>query len=164
MEDVNRDWMTEEEVGAFVGENAQYYKEKWKAHPKTDYYKGWNGVALFFFFEWAAYRKMYREVFLIFFGTLACSVLFSFIPILSNFWGELLGQAIKILLGAFANGLYRQKALRTVRQTVNMEGPQKTEYLAQKGGTSWVALLLFVVFELALVFLPLILPTIILNA
>jgi hypothetical protein len=146
--------MTEQEVDAFVGKNAEYYKEKWKAHPNSQYFKGWNGIAFVFFLEWAAYRRMYKEALLAFLGILIFGIFFSLIPIGTDFFGELCGQAIKLFLSFFANGLYRRKALRMVNISLNMPENIRMDYLAKKGGVNITGVIVCVILEIAPVFLP----------
>lgn len=154
MNNIDKHCLSEQEMTAFLGKNVDYYKEKWNEHPNSLHYKGWNLVALIFFLEWASYRKMYREAVLAFFSILGVGLIFSFIPINSNFFGEFNGQIIKLLLGAFANGFYYKKALRVVDQTVGMDDVTKIEFLTQKGGTSVISAIICLFFEVALVFLP----------
>ena len=155
MDEFNRDWLTEREVDAFVGKNADYYKEKWKSNPKSDYYKGWNIIALFFFFEWAAYRKMYREAIGAFLSIVIFTIFFTILPVNSDLIVKLFGQLVKILFCAFANGFYRKKALRTLQKTFSMDEYSKMDYLTKQGGTSVISLIIFLLLEISLYLLTL---------
>lgn len=154
MDDSKRFWMTQEEVQCFVGPNADYYKEKWAAHADTNWYKGWNGASFLFFFEWAAYRKLYREIallFLLLYTTLfVVMLIFPALTLLA----ELIVQSSRLVFSFFANGLYRAKALRTVRRTDGMDEEEKCRHLSRKGGTSAVGLAVCLLLELGLAVLP----------
>ena len=154
MDSVSRDYMTEQEVNAYVGDNAEYYKEKWKAHPETEYYKGWNWSSFFFFLEWAFYRKLYKEAILLYLGLFFLAFVSALILPNFDFLGDFIGQIIRLVLGAFANGIYRKKALRVVLQAVDMQEDDRLTYLKSKGGTSSISVVICIVIEVVLVFLP----------
>lgn len=161
----SRDWLTKEEASAFIGKNTEYYLEKWKNHPDT-FYKGWNWAAAIFRVEWMAYRKMYLEAVTV---LVIVIVLGGFIDTALGFLNlnvpdEVARFAVQILIGAFANGLYRNKAVRTLRRTSNMDISQRLDFLARKGGTSLVGLFVLLGLEITVVMLPSLIRYIILRS
>ncbi len=63
----HQDWIPEEEIGAFVGANSDFYLTKWKER-QGRFHKGWNWSAAFFGVEWLFYRKLYFKGMVMFFG------------------------------------------------------------------------------------------------
>ncbi len=55
------DWSTE----LFVGNNYEYYKNKWRDKPERQSFSSWNWPAFLFPVYWLAYRKMYLEAFFV---------------------------------------------------------------------------------------------------
>jgi hypothetical protein len=148
----SRNWLTKEEATAFIGRNSEFYLDKWKSHPNT-FYKGWNWAAAIFRIEWMAYRKMYLEaiialIVVIFLG-IAIDVVLSMVNI--RIPNEITRFAIQILIGLFGNGLYRNKAIRTLQKTSYMDTPERLSYLAMKGSVSLVGLFVFLGLNIALI-------------
>lgn len=145
-----RDWMTQEEATAFIGDNAPFYLEKWKLHFDTTC-KGWNWAAAFFGIEWMAYRKMYLEAVLFFAVVFFVSIVGAlFLPVV---FGDLFGYGFRILLGAFGNTLYRKKALRTLRRTAIENDSERLKVLSQRGGVSTISVVVVILLEVAYGFL-----------
>jgi hypothetical protein len=160
--------ITEQEVRAFVGRNADYYLRTWwpalktyqggydqetgadimSAQPKT----GFNGAALLFSGLWLPYRKMYVPTLVLFgvvlFESLLEEILFvgilgkSEVPFGLN---RLVGLIVAIVCGAFGNRWYlshMRKAIADVRSRGLAEEEQLRE-LSKRGGTSLLASLGF---------------------
>lgn len=150
LEDIaNRNWLTRDEAIAYIGKNSEYYLEKWGRHQKS-FYKGWNWAAALFRIEWMAYRKMYVEAVLVLIAVMVLGIaidgLLRFLNI--RLPEGLFTLAIQVLIGFFANGLYRMKALRTLQKTRHMDAPQRLSYLSKKGGTSLVGLFVFLCMQI----------------
>jgi hypothetical protein len=169
--------ITEQELRAFVGRNANYYLRKfWPAlktrgpgydnvaiaglmvkQPKT----GFNWVAFFLSGLWLPYRKMYLPTLLLFGVVLIESVLEEvvFVGILGkpeppHDLARLVGFAVAIVCGCFGNQWYLYRA-RKVIADVRSQGLSAEEHLrelSKRGGTSLPAPLgLFAVSVVALV-------------
>lgn len=140
---------TEEEATAFVGKNTDFYLTKWESHP-TSTLKGWNWAASLFRVEWMVYRKMYWEAAVVWGISIIImflvDLLFTLIGL--SILGELSVVVVQISLGIFANALYQKKLLRVLKKTEYMNEHSKMEYLAKKGGTSVLAIVVLGVLEI----------------
>lgn len=116
-----------------MGANCEYYKCKWRGQPERQSFASWNWPAFLIPVYWLAYRKMYLEAFL-------CAVIIAFFMLIPGS-----GLVIHIVVGIFANSLYRQKALRTVRQSLQMTQNEAELYLIKHGGTSIVGMVVAIV-------------------
>jgi len=153
-----RDWLTKDEADAFIGNNSPYYLDKWKTHSNSPR-KGWNWAAVFFGIAWMAYRKMYLEAIL-------SSILFMLISfgievILGAFQMSLNEQfypvAFQIFAGGFGNVLYRNKALRILRKTMDLNEKKRLDFLRAKGGVSIVGSVICVLIVATLAILSILL-------
>ena len=151
----SRNWLTKEEAAAFIGNNTEYYLEQWKNHPDT-FFKGWNWAAAIFRVEWMAYRKMYSEAAITLLAVIALGFGIDFLLALAglNMPDSASRLVIQVLIGAVANGLYRKKAIRTLRRTAGMDDNQHIEYLSKKGGTSILGLMIFLIMEVSFIIVP----------
>lgn len=154
MRDTEVNWLTREEVIAFVGDNADPYLRKWEAHLQSPY-KGWNWAAAFFRLEWMVYRKMYLEAFLIWLSIFAVGMGGAILARTARVRLDdtILNSVAQILIGLLGNTLYHRKALRALRKTQDMTQNDRVAYLQRKGGTSVLAVVLMVVLELASILL-----------
>src|SRR5262245_35166664 len=59
--------LTEAEIKAFVGQNADYYSSRWTPLLEGKDWSGFNWAACFLSGLWLSYRKMYKAAF-IFYG------------------------------------------------------------------------------------------------
>ncbi|MHC1747227.1 MAG: DUF2628 domain-containing protein [Cellulosilyticaceae bacterium] len=108
----------------FVGNNYEYYKNKWHNKQNFENFASWNWPAFFFPVYWLAYRKMYLEAFL--YGLL--SLFFMIIP------GS--GLILHIVSGIFTNSYYHKNWLKIVAKTSKMTESESEQYISKHGGTS----------------------------
>jgi hypothetical protein len=148
----NRDWLAKEEAETFIGKNSYFYLDKWKTHSDSKL-KGWNWAAAFFSIEWMAYRKMYVEALLYFLIVVTVSVTigmtFDVLRVNVGFDSNLVGQTFRILAGIFGNAIYRKKALRVLRKTINKSEAEKLACLQAKGGVSIAGVVVCLVIQVA---------------
>ncbi|MDR2546787.1 MAG: DUF2628 domain-containing protein [Lachnospiraceae bacterium] len=156
-DNVNGDWLTEEEAKAFIGKNSSFYLEKWGSRPDSAF-KGWNWAAMLFSIEWMAYRKMYLEAFLYFIIITLISMSFGFLfdALRIGYDGKMLGDIFRLMIGFIGNALYRKKAERTFTKTKSMSAPDRLSSLRSMGGVSVVAVVVCIILEIAIVVLPII--------
>lgn len=122
-------WGTE----IFVGENTDYYKNKWRNIRTDQTFESWNIAAVFFPFYWLLYRKMYLEAFICFISSLVLLI----IPM-----GFLVPH---LVIGMFGNSIYRKKALTVIRQTSGMTAEEAKRYIKKQGGTCFLAIIIIIV-------------------
>jgi len=164
--------LTEDEVRAFVGENADYYLQTW-APALSGQGRGsrFNGAAFLVPVLWLGYRKMYLPMF-IFYGITA---MIQFVLILGLFVGVLemsnsspalglvalvltcLGMLVPFLVAGFVgNRWYLARARRVIEEIRSQDLPQEAHLkaLSSRGGTSsWAVFVLlgfFVIGEMLL--------------
>ena len=139
-------YLTKEEIIAFTDENSSYYVRHWENN--TSFFKGWNWAATIFPIQWLAFRKMYLE------ALIACLMSLG-IFIIAAPWG-LWGFAFliyRILIGAFGNSLYYQKALRTLNKITSTTDKNLVNYtLQQKGGVKQIVFVICIILEIVLFF------------
>jgi hypothetical protein len=145
--------LTEEEVRAFVGENADYYVQAW-APDLLGQGRGskFNGAAFLVPVLWLGYRKMYLPLF-IFYGITA---MIQFVLILGLFVGVLeisnspalglvvlalacLGMLVPFFVAGFVgNRWYLARARRVIEEVRSSGLPQEDQLkaLSRRGGTS----------------------------
>jgi len=128
------DWSTE----LFVGNNYEYYKNKWRDKPERQNFASWNWLAFLFPVYWLAYRKMYLEAFL--YGVL--SLLSVIIP------GS--GLILRIVVGIYANSYYRKKGMRIITQTSGMTDGEAGLYISKHGGTSVLSIFITILITVSL--------------
>ncbi|WP_124065296.1 DUF2628 domain-containing protein [Clostridium sp. E02] len=116
----------------FVGENSDYYKNKWGNIRTDQKFESWNIAAVFFPVYWLVYRKMYLEAFLCFIASLVLSI----IPL-----GFLVPH---IVIGMFGNSIYRKKALTVIRRTSGMTTEEAKRYIKKQGGTNFLAIIIII--------------------
>lgn len=128
------DWSTE----LFVGNNYEYYKNKWRDKPERQSFSSWNWPAFLFPVYWLAYRKMYLEAFLY----VVISLFSVIIP------GS--GLIIRILVGIFANSYYRKKGMKIIVQTSGMTAGEAEQYISRHGGTSVLSIFITILISVSL--------------
>src|SRR5437870_11505904 len=108
--------ITKEEIAAFVGDNADYYRTQWT--PLMEGKKGtrFNWVAFLFGGFWLPYRKMYKPA-LILYVVICLEVIleetrFKEVKPFGNFIFLIIG----LILGAFGNRLYFNHATAAITQ------------------------------------------------
>ncbi|MDR0924996.1 MAG: DUF2628 domain-containing protein [Hungatella sp.] len=128
------DWSIE----LFVGNNYEYYKNKWRDKPERQSFSSWNWPAFLFPVYWLAYRKMYLEAFLY----VVISLFSVIIP------GS--GLIIRILVGIFANSYYRKKGMKIIVQTSGMTAGEAEQYISRHGGTSVLSIFVTILISVSL--------------
>ena len=132
---------------AFVGPKAAHYLLAWDAMQERRW--SWNWSAFFFGEGWLLYRKMYLLAILFSLTRLALTPYLSSITLFSD---SLLNQAIPLLfpytmilnivLGIYANHLYRSHAEKKISETIAELKPERRLLGVQtRGGVSLLALL-----------------------
>jgi hypothetical protein len=151
--------LTEREISAFVGKNADYYIRHWP-HPRDLYgrARGFNWAAFFLGGLWIPYRKMYRAT-LILFAIVTASVVVDLIADdlgFKNPIGRIFQLAVAFVCGRYGNGWYLAHTRREVARVraLGLEDNAYDEALRRRGGTSLLASIgLFVLFLLAVLVL-----------
>lgn len=126
---------------SFIGEKKQdYYLQKW-----TKGKKSWNWAAFFLSFFWLGYRKMYKYIFLFLGIFLIIDLAVSIFGIDDTIFNNVIGIAIAVTLGISGNDLYRQHALKKIRESMEMNNNDKLqEEIKSRGGGSWLGVLVAV--------------------
>jgi hypothetical protein len=135
------------ELAAVVGPKADDYLHQWKTSTR------FNWAAFFFGGAWMMYRKMYLETFAL---VGSCSILnlvvhFGYIAAIGTVPPSqiqaLLSIATWVVIGCWANLWYRYHVGRVISKARSHghEGEELLQVLAKRGGTSAVAVVLFVV-------------------
>ena len=141
--------LTEDEIRAFVGKNADYYLDRWPASGEQfARARGFNWAAFLLSVLWLPYRKMYRVAWSMFGVIAAYHVLGEF----AIAWGvgtekslepggRVFSIIFSIVCGAFANGWYLAHVQREVAKIrlLGLEGDAFRQALARRGGTSLLA-------------------------
>ena len=145
--------LSEAEIRAFVGRNAEFYLRKWSpARRGSGRPKRWNFAAFFLSGLWVPYRKMYR-VTLIILGILVAESLLEEAAIAGGLASErmvaslnrLIGILFSIVCGTFGNAWYLAHAQREIGRirALGLEDDAYHKALARRGGTSFLASLGF---------------------
>jgi len=149
--------LNEQEVGAFIGKEADYYFKKWQPILEGQgQWAGFNWAAFFLTDLWLAYRKMYKAIFVYYGAKIAGGVLLGAIigkHIDSRILEILVGLVAGIVCGVFGNIWYLSRTLKVVNE-IRSQGLQEEAYfqsLSKFGGTnirlSIGLLILVIVFE-----------------
>ncbi|MEW9676735.1 DUF2628 domain-containing protein [Lentibacillus sp. L22] len=141
------------DVQNFVGSNYPFYSGKWKQMQDKGNSFSRNFAAFFLSIFWLGYRKMYREIFVIALIFLAID----FILYLAGyeyttettglFYDPVdykINLAVMVILGLYGNHLYRKHTMKQISIIRDKEQPSeiKQAALKQKGGTSFLGVLL----------------------
>jgi Protein of unknown function (DUF2628) len=150
--------LNDQEVAAFVGTKADYYRQKWQpalnGTGNAGNATGFNWAAFFLSGLWLTYRKMYRAA-SIFFGIILVETLLEdvvYIGILGKSeapgaLGRFVGLIAAMICGGFGNAWYlshTQKAIPAVRSQ-GFTGDAYLQALAKRGGTNIAASLGFLI-------------------
>ncbi|MDL2281434.1 DUF2628 domain-containing protein [Selenomonadales bacterium OttesenSCG-928-I06] len=130
----------DEIIRTFVGENTDYYIEKWQTSKDPAKNPSWNWSSFLVGWLWLGYRKMH-STFLWFFGVLVA------IDIIDIFFGLhficLVARiALMVIMGVFGNALYynhMKKTVTNIQNNYKNVEEQKLE-IEKDGGTSWFSL------------------------
>jgi len=134
--------LNEQEVGAFIGKEADYYFKKWQPILEgRGRWAGFNWAAFFLTDLWLAYRKMYKAIFVYYGAKIAGGILLGAIigkHMDSNILEILFGLAAGIVCGVFGNMWYLSRTLKVVDE-IRSQGLQEDAYfqsLSKFGGTN----------------------------
>ena len=152
-----------EETKAFIGRNYGYFFDKWEFR-ENSWYKGWNFTAMVFAIEWMAYRKMYKEAFFNYLFAISFTFIIAFILNAMGIWFaiSIMRDVFRLFAGAIANALYYKKVKREVENFINMDGPERFDYLQTKGGVSFVGLIVCIALQVVGIFILLLVQNILL--
>lgn len=151
-----------DDLRAFAGTQAtvsplmkpvDYYVPRWVAVLSEQSVRGgFNWAAAFFGAYWCFWRKLYTLAFVILIAELLSTLLIGFIFLQGFDWqptretiglqGWIAALPVRFLLGAHANTLYLARAIEAVGEARKTHADPDTQhdYLALRGGTSWLAL------------------------
>ncbi|HLQ70778.1 MAG TPA: DUF2628 domain-containing protein [Bacillota bacterium] len=130
-----------EDMIAYVGQNENYYDQRWQYMEQTSNKRSWNFAAFFLSLFRLGYRRLFKELFMIMglFIVLDLVLIFSGVRVdvlaYINFG---LGLVIWILIGFYGNDLYRsnvEKNVRLMRNVVDTQS-EKEALINEKGGPS----------------------------
>jgi hypothetical protein len=149
--------LTREQVHSFVGRRSGYYWDRWSRAELGRKFAGFNWAAAFFNLTWLLYRRMYRE-FGIGLGAMAVLGLAeAFLePMIGKDNSATLSRIDNLVpvvaLGILGNWLYLRRARDAIARTRHLATPaERHAFLAARGGTSWLAVLVGVGASVALV-------------
>ena len=120
------------EAGVFIGPKSYYYLEKWPSDPEANF-TNWNWAAFLLALPWMLYRKLYTEALVL---TAILSLLYVGAELIFGYVPTAGLGAVGGIVGVYANTWYRNKFLRTMRNSEHLEGEDRLQFLRKKGGTS----------------------------
>lgn len=133
------------DLEAFVGRNGAYYWDRaLRGGPEGRLLVGWNWAAFFLNVFWMLYRRMYREVAVVF-GVLAMTTVLA--ELAGREGGRVEDRILRWLtggvLGIVGNGLYLRKVRRALAEVASeTDRDRRQAALRRSGGTSWLAVVL----------------------
>jgi hypothetical protein len=150
--------LTDQEVGAFVGRNVDYYLKKWRSvlegTGNAGNATGFNWAAFFLSGLWLPYRKMYRAA-AIFFGVILLETLLEEIvyvgflgkPEVPGALGRFVSLIAGLVCGGFANAWYLSHTQEAITELRSQGLPEDAylQALAKRGGTNMAASLGFMI-------------------
>ena len=143
VENITQEKNEEHLLRLFIGEKKQdYYLQKW-----TKGKNSWNWAAFFLSFFWLGYRKMYKYIFLFLGIFLIIDLAISIFGIDDTVLNNVIGIAVAVTLGISGNNLYRQHALKKIRESMEMNNNDNDilqEEIKIRGGGSWLGVLVAV--------------------
>lgn len=132
--------ITEDEIRAFVGPNADYYHTKWE---KTGF-EAFSWAACLLGEFWCPFRKMYI-ITVIYWGILFLTeILGKF-----GFWPDTLSYLFMfcsaVIFGFYGNRWYRHHTYNEIAQaqSQSLKKKEHIELLTKRGGTSLISVILF---------------------
>ncbi|MDH8678783.1 DUF2628 domain-containing protein [Fusibacter bizertensis] len=126
----------ESEMAAFIGPNYDFYLKKFEVQNFTESDYTWNWPAFFVSSMWFAYRKLYVHAAVLF-------VVFTLLNFMGGV-GDLIGLGISIYIGFSGNYYYRRYVEDQVEQVKELPYDERQSFYQKKGGTSTVAVLIFI--------------------
>lgn len=144
----------------FFQKNSSYYQEQLKYYEQGKKWR-FSYSALIFGILWFLYRKMYLEFFIIFIFYYVETIFEN--VVLTKLIGieqtKLVNFSVTIILiitlGIIGNNLYIKKANRTLKNA-ELKYPEiekQKEFIAKKGGTSYIYVTLLLILFILLIFL-----------
>lgn len=130
--DTSSDYINTYEMNMFISKNKEYYNKKFEQIIKTGNKKTWNWAAFFFNASWLLYRKMYIQSIILILVSLALGAITSTIP----FLGTIIGWAMSLGMGMYANSIYLDHINKKLNEINTMEGELKESLILKKGGTN----------------------------
>ncbi|NLN49880.1 MAG: DUF2628 domain-containing protein [Clostridiales bacterium] len=127
----------EPDIIAFLLSNQPTYLKKFNKMSAANKKASWNWCSFLFGGNWFAYRKMY--------GIAAVYIGISFLPALIPTLGTILNLALSICSGIFGNYFYKQHIDSELQVAKSMGQYNKAAYIAKKGGTSTVGLIIAII-------------------
>ncbi|KIA89087.1 DUF2628 domain-containing protein [Kaistella jeonii] len=144
----------------FFQKSNSYYHEQLKYYEQGKKWR-FNYSAVIFGVFWFLYRKMYLEFFIIFIFYYLETIFEN--VVLTNFIGieqtKVVNFSVTIILlmtlGIVGNNLYIKKAKRTLKnaEVKYSEIEKQKEYIAKKGGTSYIFIIFLLVILILSIFL-----------
>ena len=135
---------------AYVQENSEYYLPKFAAMDSGGKKTSWNWAAFFFTDAWMLYRKMYKLFVITLIVQFIIATIFPGLSIL-----------IHILVGLFGNYLYKDHVDKLAETGSLLTGVEKESHAAKHGGTSQIAIAVYLILSLILAVLDSVLGMII---
>ena len=127
----------QELYNTFYGTSCDYYRKR-QEELQSGKKISFSFYAFFLGFFWLGYRKMYKEL-LILFGSISIINIFSLLIVPeSSSLDRVLNMFISVTIGAYANYFYIKKAERTINEArlIYAEEGDQLEYIRSKGGTN----------------------------
>ena len=140
------DGIAEKKMELFIGENAEYYLDKWNSSENPKKKAGWNWAAALCGLLWLGYRKMYNII-------MQIVVLFLVFDAIKFYLGvdldSSIGIILAVVLGMLGNSLYYKHMLKEI-ENINGEfsdSARELQELKKVGGRSWggVALTIIII-------------------
>jgi hypothetical protein len=130
----------DERYKAFVNDNVEFYEKKWR----KEY--SWNWAAFFLSFLWMGYRKMYKQIFILFGVFLLLDLLWFRFTVNPENTSSVISFIIFIVIGFTGNKLYKNKTKNAVNyiSDLKLSKEEELEELSTIGGISFSGVLVSV--------------------
>ncbi|MEH7236815.1 DUF2628 domain-containing protein [Bacillus sp. JJ1562] len=119
----------------YVGDNSDYYFEKWGIYENAVKKRSWNWAAFFLIFLWLGYRKMYKVIFGIILIWLVTDVILYSLDLYSEGTNLLIGILTGVFLGIKGNYLYYKQATGKIKK-FSTNGKFSKQEILNTGGRS----------------------------
>lgn len=124
---------------AYVQENSEYYLPKFALMDSSGKKTSWNWAAFFFTDAWMLYRKMYKLFVITLIIQFIVAMIFPGLSIL-----------VHIAVGLFGNFLYKEHIDKLAETGALLSGQEKESHAARHGGTSQIAIAIYLILSLIL--------------
>lgn len=122
-------------LGLYVGDNSDYYFEKWGVFEGAIKKSSWNWAAFFLIFLWLGYRKMYKVIVGIILIWLVTDVILYSLDSYSEGTDLLIGIITGVFLGMKGNFLYYKQASAKIKK-FSTNGKFSKQEIVNSGGRS----------------------------